>query len=418
MKVLHLNAFYGVAGGVERYLQALCRELEARGHQNAVAYAASRPDDPDPAIRLRYLIPGLAEGAGEAGRQAARDLAQLLAAVKPDIIMMHQVSNAAAVATAFGYGPTVRFAHDFKLVCPSGRKTWNTSRCLCPRPAGLGCQVVAYRERCMPRNPLTGLRAIRRTRRLAELHRRVPVIVASQFMRQLFLLNGFSAEGVHVLPYFVEVPPEPPRVASTPVALFAGRLVPVKGVDRLLRALARAPGTPRLLVAGDGPERPRLSGLAQDLGLSDRVEFLGWLSPAEIGAALERASVVAIPSIWPEPFGIIGLEAMAQARPVVAFDVGGIGEWLRHGETGLLVPPDDVGALAGALAAVLGEPERARRMGDAGRETVQERFAPSKHLAQLLPLFEGTIVSRGAKADAAGATRETGRGPGQPSATC
>jgi len=260
-----------------------------------------------------------------------------------------------------------------------------------PRPAGFGCQLVAYRERCMPRNPLVGLRVIARTHRLAALHRRMPVIVASEFMRQVFLLNGFSPERVHVLPYFVEIPPEPPPMPSTPAVLFAGRLVPVKGVDRLLHALARVPGMVRLLVAGDGPDRTRLSDLAQDLGLTNRVHFLGWLSPAQVRAVLDRVSVVAVPSLWPEPFGIIGIEAMAHARPVVAFDVGGVREWLRHEETGLAVPADDVGALAQALAALLDNSERARLMGMAGRRAAVERFGADRHVQAMLALFARTI---------------------------
>lgn len=390
MRILHVNDFYGLAGGLERYLQALCRELEARGHQNAVAYATPRPDDPDPAIRPRHLITGLAEGAGRLRRQAAIQLRRVLHDEQPDIVMMHQILNPGAVAAILELGPTVRFAHGFKLICPGGRKTWNASRCLCPRPAGLTCQVVAYRERCMPRNPLVGLRVIARTHRLAALHRRMPVIVASEFMRQIFLLNGFAPERVHALPYFVEIPPEPPPMPPTPVVLFGGRLVSVKGVDRLLRALARIPGMPRLLVAGEGPERPRLSRLAQDLGLADRVDFLGWLSPAQVGAVLDRVSVVAVPSLWPEPFGIIGIEAMAHARPVVAFNVGGIREWLRHEETGLVVPADNVQALADALANLLNDPGRAQKMGEMGRRVAIDRFTPDRHVHALVELFART----------------------------
>ncbi len=246
----------------------------------------------------------------------------------------------------------------------------------------------------MPRNPLLGLRLIARTRRLAALHRRVPVIVGSEFFRQLLLQNTFSADRVHVVPYFAEIPravaPPPP----SPAVLFAGRLVPEKGVDRLLRALASVPGSPRLLIAGDGAARPSLAHLAQRLGIAERVEFLGWLPPAQVEDVMDRASVVAIPSIWPEGFGIVGIEAMAHGRPVVAFDVGGIREWLRHEETGLLVPPDDIRSLAEALAGLLGNPDRARRMGEAGRKAAEGRFRPEHHVARLLGLLAGTIASR------------------------
>lgn len=393
MRILHVNEFYGVAGGLERYLQAICRELEARGHHSAVAYANPRSDDPHPAERPRYLIPTLSQAAALAGQESGQELRRVLEAEKPDIVMIHQLLNAADVATLVSWGPAVRFEHGFTLVCPSRRKMWNASGCMCPRPAGLACQVVAYRERCMPRNPMLGLRLIARTRRLAKLHRRAPVIVGSEFFRQVLLVNDFSAERVHVLPYFTEMPAMVAPLPRSPAVLFAGRLVPEKGVDRLLHALAGVSGAPRLLIAGDGPARPSLQSLAQRLRMAHQVEFLGWLPPAEVEAAMDRVGVVAIPSVWPEGFGIVGIEAMAHGRPVVAFDVGGIHEWLRHGETGLLVPPDDTRAFAEALASLLGDPDRGRRMGEAGRKRVQDRYRPAHHLVRLLALLEATIAS-------------------------
>jgi glycosyltransferase involved in cell wall biosynthesis len=116
--------------------------------------------------------------------------------------------------------------------------------------------------------------------------------------------------------------------------LFVGRLVPEKGTDRLLEIVSRFVGL-TLTVAGDGPERPRLEGLARDLGIAGRVEFLGAVARDRIGALYRACRAVAVPSLWPEPFGIIGLEAMAAGRPVVAFRTGGIPEWLEDGVNGL-----------------------------------------------------------------------------------
>jgi glycosyltransferase involved in cell wall biosynthesis len=104
-------------------------------------------------------------------------------------------------------------------------------------------------------------------------------------------------------------------------------------------------------------------------------------------ALLRRASIVAMPSRWPEPSGIIGLEAMAHGRPVVAFATGGIPEWLVHGETGLLAPPLDVPALAGAIAALLGDEANAKRMGEMGRARARRLFSPGPHLAQLSAIY-------------------------------
>ena len=94
-------------------------------------------------------------------------------------------------------------------------------------------------------------------------------------------------------------------------------------------------------------------------------------------------TLVAVPSIWDEPFGLVGLEAMAHSLPVVAFDVGGISEWLTGGETGLLVPRRDTHAFARALDALLRDSERAREMGAAGARLLREHFSQAAHLNRL-----------------------------------
>ena len=103
--------------------------------------------------------------------------------------------------------------------------------------------------------------------------------------------------------------------------MFAGRLSKEKGVDLLLKAVAKIPWA-QLEIAGDGPLRASLEGLARSLGIENRVRFHGWLSLDKIGNLHQRAAAVCVPSLWPEPFGYVAAEAMAAARPVVAADGG------------------------------------------------------------------------------------------------
>jgi glycosyltransferase involved in cell wall biosynthesis len=138
--------------------------------------------------------------------------------------------------------------------------------------------------------------------------------------------------------------------------LFAGRLVRDKGLRSLIEALGKLPRDvrPELAVAG-APTRDSqpLPDLAARLGV--RLTMLGQLNSSELNAAIDASSLVAVPSLWPEPFGLVGIEAQARGRPVVAYDVGGISEWM--GEAGILVPRGDEGAFARAIATVL-EPAR------------------------------------------------------------
>lgn len=167
-----------------------------------------------------------------------------------------------------------------------------------------------------------------------------------------------GAKEVRVIPSAVELPERVAEPAEPPEVLFVGRLSPEKGILELVQA---ADGIP-LTVAGDGPLRDRVPGA------------LGFVQHDALQPLYERAAVVAVPS-HREGFGVACAEAMAHARPVVASAVGGLLDLVVDGETGVLVPPRDVPALRGALERLLADADLRRRLGDAGRARVRERFS-------------------------------------------
>jgi len=204
----------------------------------------------------------------------------------------------------------------------------------------------------------TDVELAKRMRPLARavLRRARLVICPSNALAEAARLLG--AEEVRVIPSGVEVPASVGGEAEPPEVLFAGRLSPEKGILELVEA---AQGM-SLVVAGDGPLRDRVPGA------------LGFVPHDELGPLYERAAVVACPS-HREGFGVVCAEAMAYGRPVVAGAVGGLLDLVVDGETGLLVPPRDVGALRSALERLLGDQELRRRLGAAARERIRERFA-------------------------------------------
>jgi glycosyltransferase involved in cell wall biosynthesis len=167
-----------------------------------------------------------------------------------------------------------------------------------------------------------------------------------------------GAGDVAVIPSGVELPDAVGEEAEPPEVLYAGRLSREKGVLELLEA---ADGL-NLVVAGDGPLRDRVPGAR------------GFVSPGELDKLYGRAAVVACPS-HREGFGVACLEAMAHGRPVVASAVGGLLDLVVDGETGIHVPPRDVGALRAALERLLGDRDLRRRMGEAGRRRAAGRFS-------------------------------------------
>jgi glycosyltransferase involved in cell wall biosynthesis len=190
---------------------------------------------------------------------------------------------------------------------------------------------------------------------------------------------------IEVIPYTAALPlpaaTAPVGRAGAPTILFVGRLVERKGVAHLIEAIALLKDrTARLVIVGDGPERPRLESLSRQNGLANRVAFLGKIPDADLRRAYADASVFVLPSVVDargdtEGLGVVLLEAMNYGVPVIASRIGGIVDIVADGESGLLVPPGDAPALAAALDRILGSQDAARRLGEAGRRRLREQFS-------------------------------------------
>lgn len=175
--------------------------------------------------------------------------------------------------------------------------------------------------------------------------------------------------------------PEP--LPRTPRLLCVGRLIREKGFDVALNALASiATGFPglKLVISGDGPERANLQRQAVELGIDKLVEFTGWISPDAVPALINTATAVLMPCRWQEPFGLVALEAAFMARPIVAAKVGGIPEIVVHDQTGVLVEPENSGALAEAIVRLLKDPDGAESMGRLARQRTLDNFSFQRHV--------------------------------------
>lgn len=169
--------------------------------------------------------------------------------------------------------------------------------------------------------------------------------------------------------------------------LFVGRLAAVKGLPILLNALAEVPDL-RLTVVGDGPDRSALQDMARDLGVADRVDFIGYKSQREVAALLASHSIFVLPS-FAEGVPVVLMEAMAARRAVVTTKIAGIPELVEDGTSGILVTPGDVASLSEALVALKSDPKRLTQMGEAGRAKVIKDFDVSREAAWLSDLFDG-----------------------------
>jgi glycosyltransferase involved in cell wall biosynthesis len=183
----------------------------------------------------------------------------------------------------------------------------------------------------------------------------------------------------------------PPRPKSfTGRILFVGRLTDVKGADYLIQAIPKAAeklGRPlTLTIAGDGAEGPKLREMSARLGAA--VEFRGWVQTPEKLKLMRQSDLLAVPSLWPEPFGLVGIEAGCVGLPGAGYAIGGIQDWLVPGETGESAPgnPPTVDGLAEAMARALASPEHYARLSQ-GAWKLAQRYSLENHLAQLEPIL-------------------------------
>jgi glycosyltransferase involved in cell wall biosynthesis len=225
---------------------------------------------------------------------------------------------------------------------------------------------------------------------LAHVH----IAISQGLAQYLSETEGFDEESFEIVHYGIAAADAAePYGGSTPRLLCVGRLIPIKGHLVLLRALAQARArVPEVTldVAGRGPLEPALKSYARELGLEEAVRFLGFVSPVQ--KAIEDAAIVVVPSLG-EGFGMVALEAMERARPVIASAVGGLPEIVADRETGLVVPSADAETLAEAIVMLAGDLTRAAAMGRAGRERALELFTPERCVERVEELYERALAA-------------------------
>jgi glycosyltransferase involved in cell wall biosynthesis len=351
-------------GGAERHVVDLALTLARGGHDVTVACSLPGPlaiELLDGGVPVEPLMDGLVKRRFSPTYAAA--LGGLLRAQRFDLVHAHVYASEVAVAEA-ARGTRVPLVLSEHTEAP-----WRGGR-----------------ERALSR--LT----FRRADHL--------IAVSTAIRRQLVEQFGVPAEKVsyvaNAVRPFADEAPAPALPEGGPLIGRVARLQPEKGIDVFLRAAAavaaRVPAA-RFLVVGDGPLRDELPALAAELGIADRVRFLGHRPDAR--AIIARLDVLAVSSIT-DGSPLVNLEAMAAGTPIVASACGGIPDQIRDGRDGLLVAPGDAAALARGLLRLVEEPELARRLGAAARRRAEMRFSYEAMLARVEACYGAALTRRGA----------------------
>ncbi len=398
MRVLYVHERMGSLGGAEANVLITATELRGRGYHVGLA-AQSGTGKNEEAWKKTF-----SEGTFVDGTKA---VLTALAEFKPDVIYIHKWEDLATLRQLLETGlPIVRMVHDHDTYCLRSYRYNVFTREVCHRPASLYCIVPCLAPIKRNREGGFPFRWASYFNKLEEikLNRRFNRhLVVTRYMRDELLLNGFDGDKIEIFPPV----PRPGRqirskFSDRNLILFAGQIIRGKGVDILLRALAKVTAPFEAVILGDGNQRAACEKLAAELGLSGRVHFKGFIPQEELVAYYEDTSVVVVPSVWPEPIATIGLEVMRYALPVVAFDAGGINDWLHDGKNGYLVPWMNTDLFAARLDAILADKVMAREMGERGLELVSREYDFENYISRLQELF-----TRMAKSSAASAAQAT-----------
>jgi glycosyltransferase involved in cell wall biosynthesis len=320
---------------------------------------------------------------------AAQAVAQALRAEPPDAILTANVFDTAVLDAVRAAGPRwlVRL-HDHRAFCPTGDRVYPQFEAPCAAAMGNACRAATLLRGCVHGPRASSFERISAREAVRDrLTQADGVLVASRHMQTICRTNGVAAERIAIAPSplpdeaFADRPSEPTGRSI----VFAGRLTPRKGLCSLVRALGRLPAAlrPRLVVAGEGAvEEQAARAEAARLGVT--VEWLGRVGAADLRRAIDDALAVAVPSLWPEPFGLVGIEGQARGRPAVAYRVGGIEDWIA--DAGIAVRRGDEAALAEAIRSVL-DGENWGSLASNAR-THAEAYRLDAHLDRLLQLCD------------------------------
>jgi glycosyltransferase involved in cell wall biosynthesis len=396
MRLLYVHERFGALAGAEANAFITATELGRRGHSLGILHGPSTGKS-EPAWNNTF--PFRAPLATENNADIVR---KTLASFNPDAIYVHKMADLSVIAALVDSGkPLVRMVHDHDIYCMRSYKYDYFTRKICTRPASLHCLVPCLAFAVKNSGPGFPIRWVSYSDKLREieLNRRFHrMVVVTTYMRDELLQNGFD-------PARIEIHAPVPRMgdpnlrssfSNRNLILYAGQIIRGKGVDVLLEALARVRQPFECVILGDGNHKAHCEELSRKLGLDGRVTFKGFIPQEELTQYYRECSVVALSSVWPEPIATIGLEVMRYALPVVAFDAGGIRDWLIDGHNGYLVPWMDRDAYAARIDELLADKARARSLGEAGLRLVSERYDFESYIGDLENMFSRVTATASA----------------------
>jgi len=386
MKVIWINDEANFTGGAETYIYQSAQELTKRYNiENILLYSAESHIDYEYSKVFSFAT-------------VIADLKQQLKLLNPDIIYVHQVNDIEIIKELLEIEiPVVGFVHDHKHFCLREHKYTTIGNHTCTKEVGVSCYSCLGFINKKSVFPYISINSVSNVRSIQDLLKKFDrIVVASDYMKEHLQLHGFEEQKTSKITLFSKSTNNSEYKNILPKEkrfLFVGQLVRGKGVDTLLNAFARLKSKETFLdICGDGKQRKELEEKAKSLGVSSRIKFHGKVTEDTLSYYYTHAYAVVVPSRAPETFNLVGVEAMKHSKAVIATDVGGIKEWLKHGVTGFSFPSNDDNKLASILNLAIKNPETIKKMGEVGFNYYKKNFVPEKHCSKLYNLFETLLA--------------------------
>jgi glycosyltransferase involved in cell wall biosynthesis len=387
MKILLINDIGTATGGAEFQMLSLRQGLRDLGHDARLFSTVATPVKSSKLL-ADYSCFGtnslLQVFSQTVNPSAYLKLRQILQQFQPDVVhvrmFLWQISP--VILTLLKDIPCLYQAAVYKAICPVGTKILPDGSDCRNRPGkaclNSGCLTFQSWVLYMLQHKLW-----QQWQEAFDL-----VVALSQGMKNK--LEKAGVKPVEVVYNGIPITQAATSLSSIPTVVYAGRLVPEKGVDILLQAFAQTKtqiSQARLLLAGDGTEKTKLEKLSQNLGIADSVTWLGYLPQEEMERRFAGAWVQVVPSQWAEPFGNVTTEAMMRGTAVIASAVGAQPEIVVEGKTGFLVLPKDVSAWSNKMSRLLSNSSLTEQMGKAGRDRAISQFSETTRNQKFLEIY-------------------------------
>jgi glycosyltransferase involved in cell wall biosynthesis len=377
MNILWINNKASFGGGAEQYIYDTVKHLNEKGIKSSLLY--------DPNIEVDHDFLDVFESAFPLVL-----VKEQIQQISPDIIYIHQLHDYDVYKNILETDvKKIRFYHDHKLFCLREHKYTAINKKTCSCKTGLGCYAclgfISKSENGIKLSSLAKLKKLQKLNSNLDGY-----IVASNYMKKHLTLHNFDEKKIFINQLYTNRDPNfktKVNFTNSKTLLFVGQLLTGKGIDILIRAMKDIDSSYNLKIIGTGAQEEQLKQYTQELGLDNRVEFIGRVKQEELIYHYQEAYCLVVPSRTPETFNLTGIEALSAGLPVIAANVGGITEWLRDDVNGLLFESNNAQDLSTRINYLISNPHKHQNYCFNAFKSMIYDFKSETHINNLITTF-------------------------------